>query len=99
MFRCLDFFIGIACIPPQRGISVFQNDQLYSGEQLFRQHCIVCHSFKGAGGNSAPDLTAYNSKPWLTGFIQDPNAPKYYGNTKIDKMPEFSLKKRIYPIW
>lgn len=89
----LTFFIGIACVPPQRGIPVFQNDMLYSGEQLFRQHCIVCHNFEGSGGNSAPDLTAYNSKTWLTGFIQDPNAPKYYGNTKIDKMPEFSLKE------
>jgi len=80
-------------IPPQGGISVFQNDPLYSGEQLFRQHCIVCHSFEGAGGNSAPDLTAYNSKPWLIGFIQDPNAPKYYGRTKINIMPEYDLEK------
>ena len=27
--------------------------------------------------NSAPDLTAYNTKPWLVGFFGDPNAPKY----------------------
>ncbi|MGR3173674.1 MAG: cytochrome b N-terminal domain-containing protein [Candidatus Scalindua sp.] len=80
-------------ILPQGGISVFQNDPRYSGEQLFRQHCMVCHSFEGAGGNSAPDLTAYNSKPWLIGFIQDPNAPKYYGRTKIDIMPEYDLEK------
>ena len=80
-------------IPPQGGMAVFQNDQMYSGEQLFRQHCIICHSFEGAGGNSAPDLTAYNSKPWLIGFMQDPNAPKYYGRTKINVMPEYDLEK------
>lgn len=80
-------------IPPQGGVAVFQNDPLYSGEQLFHQHCTTCHSFKGAGGNSAPDLTAYNSKPWLIGFMQDPNAPKYYGRTKINTMPEYDLEE------
>ncbi len=80
-------------IPPQGGMAVFQNDPMYSGEQLFRQHCINCHSFEGAGGNSAPDLTAYNSKPWLIGLMQDPNAPKYYGRTKINIMPEYDLEK------
>ena len=89
----LTFFIGIACIPPQGRISVFQNDHLYSGEQLFRLHCIVCHNFKGAGGNSAPDLTAYASRSWLIGFIQDPNAPKYYGNTDMNRMPGYNLEK------
>ncbi len=79
-------------ILPQGGISVFQNDPLYSGEQLFRQHCLVCHNFEGSGGNSAPDLTAYNTKPWLVGFFQNPNSPKYYGNTKLDFMPEYKLE-------
>ena len=64
-----------------------------SGEQLFRQHCLECHSFEGAGGNSAPDLTAYASRSWLIGFIQDPNAPKYYGNTDMNRMPGYDLEK------
>jgi ubiquinol-cytochrome c reductase cytochrome b subunit len=80
-------------IPPQGGTSVFQNDPLYSGEQLLRQHCLACHNFEGSGGNSAPDLTAYNTKPWLVGFIQDPNAPKYYGKTTIDIMPEYDMEE------
>ncbi|MHC4182519.1 MAG: c-type cytochrome [Planctomycetota bacterium] len=80
-------------IPPQGEVPVVQNDLLYLGEQLFRQHCMDCHSFEGAGGNSASDMTAYNSKPWLTGFIQDTYAPKYYGNTNIFEMPEFDLEK------
>ena len=80
-------------IPPQGGASVFQNDPLYSGEQILRQHCLACHSFEGSGGNSAPDLTAYNTKPWLVGFFADPNAPKYYGKTDIDIMPEYDLEE------
>ena len=80
-------------IPPQGGASVFQNDPLYSGEQILRQHCLACHSFEGSGGNSAPDLTAYNTKPWLVGFFADPNAPKYYGKTNIDIMPEYDLEE------
>lgn len=80
-------------ILPQEGVSVPQDDSLYSGEQLFRLHCMACHSFEGSGGNSAPDFTAYNSKPWLIGFIQDTYAPKYYGGTNIFSMPEFDLEK------
>ncbi len=80
-------------IPPKGGISVFQNDPLFSGEQLFRQHCVVCHGFEGGGGKTAPDLTAYNSKSWLTGFFRDPNSPKYYGETKFDIMPEYDLEE------
>ncbi len=80
-------------IPPEGGISVFQNDPLFSGEQLFRQHCLVCHGFEGGGGKSAPDLTAYNSKSWLMGFFQDPNSQKYYGETKFDIMPEYDLEE------
>ena len=90
----LPFLIGISCIsPPQGEISVIQDDPLYSGEQLFRQHCIECHSFEGAGGNSAPDLTEYGSKSWLIGFIQDPNASKYYGNTNLNKMPGYDMEE------
>ncbi|MFQ5965539.1 MAG: cytochrome b N-terminal domain-containing protein [Candidatus Scalinduaceae bacterium] len=78
-------------IPPQGGTAVFMNDPMYAGEQVFRKHCLTCHYFEGEGGDSAPDLTAYNSKPWLMGFFQDPNASKYYGNTKIGEMPATDL--------
>lgn len=80
-------------IPPRGGTSVFMNDPLYAGERLFRQHCIVCHNFEGEGGNSAPDLTGYNSKSWLMDFFQGPNSPEYYGNTKLDFMPEYEIEE------
>jgi quinol-cytochrome oxidoreductase complex cytochrome b subunit/mono/diheme cytochrome c family protein len=80
-------------IPLQGGTSVFMNDPLYAGEKLFRQHCIVCHTFEGEGGNSAPDLSMYNSKSWLMDFFRNPNSPKYYGNTKLDFMPEYELEE------
>ena len=91
----LSFLIGIGCVSHQGEVSVLQDDPLYLGEQLFRQYCIECHSLEGEGGNTAPDLTAYGSKPWLIGLIQDPNAPKYYGNTNFDKMPEYILEEEV----
>ncbi|MDR4498578.1 MAG: cytochrome b N-terminal domain-containing protein [Candidatus Scalindua sp.] len=75
-------------IPPSGGAAVFTNDPLYVGEQVFRQHCITCHGYQGGGGDSAPDLTAYNSRSWLKGFFRNPNAVKYYGKTQFNEMPE-----------
>ncbi len=40
-------------------------------------------------------MTAYGSRSWLIGLIQDPNAPKYYGNTNFDKMPEYILEEEV----
>ncbi|GJQ59238.1 MAG: DUF4405 domain-containing protein [Candidatus Scalindua sp. AMX11] len=80
-------------IPTSGGAAVFANDPLFVGEQLFRQHCISCHGFEGEGGDSAPDLTGYNSRSWLRGFFQNPNAVKYYGNTQFWEMPESTMEE------
>jgi ubiquinol-cytochrome c reductase cytochrome b subunit len=52
--------------------------------------CIDCHKFREEGGlGSAPDLTGYASREWLTAFISDPTAERFYPDTN-DNMPAFA---------
>lgn len=52
--------------------------------------CTDCHKFLDAGelGN-APDLTGYASREWLTAFLSNPAAERFYGD-KNDRMPAFA---------
>ena len=52
--------------------------------------CVDCHKFHDQGelGN-APDLTGYASHDWLTAFISNPAAKRFYGD-KNDRMPAFA---------
>mgnify|MGYP001394999838 CR=1 FL=1 len=52
--------------------------------------CTDCHKFHDAGElGSAPDLTGYMSREWLTEFIHNPAAPRFYGENN-DRMPAFA---------
>lgn len=48
----------------------------WNGGELFkREGCYGCHSFKGIGGQSAPDLTAVSNRRstiWITEQIRVP---------------------------
>jgi ubiquinol-cytochrome c reductase cytochrome b subunit len=50
--------------------------------------CITCHTFRGRGAKTGPDLTGYGSKPWLVGIISDPQGKAYYPKTN-DGMPSY----------
>lgn len=67
---------------------VIFSGSLTSGADLFRnQGCIDCHSFKGKGGQTCPDLTAVKgrrSDEWIRVQIKDPT--KHNPNTR---MPAF----------
>jgi ubiquinol-cytochrome c reductase cytochrome b subunit len=53
--------------------------------------CIDCHKFGGNGEvGSAPDLTGYASRDWLTAFLSNPADERFYGE-KNDRMPAFAL--------
>lgn len=52
--------------------------------------CTDCHRFDDVGElGSAPDLTGYGSREWLTGIIRDPTHERFYGDTN-DRMPAFA---------
>jgi ubiquinol-cytochrome c reductase cytochrome b subunit len=51
--------------------------------------CVDCHEFELPDEDAtAPLLTGYGSKDWLTGFIANPAHPKFYGDSN-DRMPAF----------
>jgi quinol-cytochrome oxidoreductase complex cytochrome b subunit/mono/diheme cytochrome c family protein len=51
--------------------------------------CVDCHKFRDQGDlGSAPDLTGWASKDWLTRFITDPAHEAFYRDTN-DRMPSF----------
>jgi ubiquinol-cytochrome c reductase cytochrome b subunit len=53
--------------------------------------CIECHKFRSDGEfGSAPDLTGYASREWLTAFLSNPADKRFYGD-KNDRMPAFAL--------
>jgi ubiquinol-cytochrome c reductase cytochrome b subunit len=52
--------------------------------------CTDCHKFRDTGElGSAPDLTGYASREWLTAFLSNPAAERFYGE-KNDRMPAFA---------
>ena len=54
--------------------------------------CIDCHKFRDEGAlGGAPDLTGYASREWLTEFISNPAAERFYRDTN-DRMPAFAPK-------
>ena len=51
--------------------------------------CTDCHHFYTLGEpGSAPDLTGYGSRDWLTGIIRDPTDGRFYGGQN-DRMPSY----------
>lgn len=55
--------------------------------------CTDCHSFgKKDPDATAPDLTGYGSKAWLTRIISNPAHADFYGK-RNDRMPAFADKK------
>lgn len=56
-------------------------------------HCADCHQFhKSDEDATAPDLTGYGSRQWLTEIISNPAHPRFYGK-KNDRMPAFAEDK------
>ncbi|MEN6458624.1 MAG: cytochrome b N-terminal domain-containing protein [Thermoguttaceae bacterium] len=88
-------------IPPTGALTLLRNDPKTQGPRLFKQ-CASCHVHRADAylmpdikteSPSAPDLTAFASRPWLTGLL-DPkqiNGPAYYRFCKFrgGKMAQF----------
>jgi ubiquinol-cytochrome c reductase cytochrome b subunit len=52
--------------------------------------CTDCHKFRDTGEvGTAPDLTGYASREWLTAIISNPASDRFYGD-RNDRMPAFA---------
>ena len=69
-------------VPPAGGIAVYENDPALRARKIFDARCAGCHALEGAGEEKAPLLTGWMSRAWLTDFLKQPDAPKYFGHTK-----------------
>jgi len=69
-------------VPPAGGMAVYDNDPLERGRRLFSDRCVGCHVLEGAGEEKGPLLTGWSSRAWLSDFLTQPDAPKYFGHTK-----------------
>ena len=63
-----------------------QGRALAAGEDM---RCTECHQFRKKDEEaSAPDLTGWGSREWLTGIINNPKHARFYGK-RNDRMPAF----------
>jgi cbb3-type cytochrome oxidase cytochrome c subunit len=81
----------IAIIAAAAVVTIFLINGLQSpdGAALFRKEgCINCHSFKGQGGETGPDLTAVTqrrSNSWIRAQIRNPRS-----HNPASQMPSFT---------
>ncbi len=76
--------LALKGVPPEGGTAVFRNDPLQHARVLWDERCAGCHALTGTGGDKAPDLQGYNSRPWIRGFLQNPDGPLYMGPAKLE---------------
>ncbi|MGE0757220.1 MAG: cytochrome b N-terminal domain-containing protein [Pirellulaceae bacterium] len=78
---------GDASSAPQLEAEIASGRELLSGEMA----CTDCHRFHDQGDlGSAPDLTSYGSREWLTDMISNPLHERFYPEDRNDRMPAFA---------
>lgn len=68
-------------------------EQIAEGVALIQGElaCTDCHLYGEIGElGSAPDLTGYGSREWLTAIISDPQHERFYPEDRNDRMPAFA---------
>jgi ubiquinol-cytochrome c reductase cytochrome b subunit len=71
----------------QEGDSEDLATAIAEGRALIVENCASCHTFRGKGSHTGPDLTGYGSRQWLTGIIWNPGHARFYG--KQATMPPY----------
>ncbi len=77
-------------VPVSGPLTLYQNDPHLWGQKVFDRECVACH----APGDTKPYegavcLDGYASRTWIKKFLRAPDAPHFFGNTKIDEMDAF----------
>lgn len=81
-----------AGLKTQRELEARDEAVIAEGRELIRSDtffCTDCHQFRQPDEDAtAPDLTGYASREWLTDFLRNPAHPRFYG-TRNDRMPAY----------
>jgi len=86
-----------AKLPYQAEMDEKDQELIEEGDELIVDgfDCIDCHQYLEPDDEAtAPDLTGYGSKEWLTGIIADPAHDRFYGK-KNDRMPSFGKDDKL----
>ena len=76
-------------VPPEGALSLVQNQPDARGKRLFARACAECHGL--ADSAKAPVLEGgFLSRAWIRGALEHPDAPAYYGRTKLSGMESAS---------
>jgi ubiquinol-cytochrome c reductase cytochrome b subunit len=80
-----------AGVPPQGALYMVQNTPEAHGAKLYADRCIGCHAISGKGTDKpkGPDLGGYGSHDWLVGVIAHPEAPEFFGHSKVGGMDQY----------
>jgi len=78
-------------VPPAGGVAVYDNDPSQLGRRLYADRCSGCHLYDGQGERKGPDLDGWSSRAWIRDFLRDPEAPRFYGATKVRGMKPVKL--------
>ena len=80
-----------AALPDQKTADLDAAEKIAQGKKLIEKlTCTDCHKYYSKGElGSAPDLTGYGSRQWLTAFISNPAHKRFYADNN-DGMPAFA---------
>jgi quinol-cytochrome oxidoreductase complex cytochrome b subunit/mono/diheme cytochrome c family protein len=87
-------------IPEGGAALLLRRDPMTAGKRLFKQHCAVCHYFKGVSepGDkiTASDLTDFGTKEWIRALLENAGDDRFFGHTGLTGMRGWSTKHRQY---
>ena len=87
--------LALKGVLPAGGVAVYQNDPLEEGRAIFGERCAGCHPLgamrPAEKDQKGSDLSRFASRAWLDGFLRDPDAPRYFGKTKLHGMKPVNL--------
>jgi ubiquinol-cytochrome c reductase cytochrome b subunit len=77
-------------VPPEGPGSLFADDPLTRGPELFAANCAACHRMDGHNGlgvamnepAASSDLAGFASRDWIRGLLTDPMGERYLGRMK-----------------
>jgi ubiquinol-cytochrome c reductase cytochrome b subunit len=88
--------VAEADLPGHVAPAAAEQETIKKGQALLKDadRCGQCHNFhaKDTGSFTAPDLTGYGTKAWLTAFIADTAHKRFY-DVNNDRMPSFGKGK------
>jgi ubiquinol-cytochrome c reductase cytochrome b subunit len=87
-------------IPEGGAALLLRRDPMTTGKKLFKQHCAVCHYYKGVSepGDkiTASDLTDFGTKEWIRALLENAGDDRFFGHTNLTGMRGWSNKHREY---